>query len=432
MNNLLSKFVLLLLAVPFFTASVVGQNSVDGIPTLTSSNSLIRNNGLKGDIIYNDNGVRSFSLIDLATSSVTDAVVPNLQSVSDMEIVNDMLYFCGVYVGVPVIGRFNISSFFGGIGSAEIIPVTSVAYGSISLNKLEVYFRSNNDIHVFVTAGISPGAPSVDYYAVLDAMYNGIGWDIECISDPNGDYVMSDLAITNSRLMVVGERAGHRGDFFNHYILPTTPATHLSVAASAPPIYMHGNASSVYKPLSQPITESLGNDEFVTACYGTLNGDTGIVVIRTDELVSSINYWIFPNVTGSTLFRDLRYSSSNEKIFLVPDINSSVVKDYMYEFDLRNGAAQVFQSDLPYICSVDERKPTSNVIVSGITQTGTVGIWQTIITNCRCDRSIDLVVNKSLDYDNPWYMNVVLYNTSVSTTSVTPTISKLRLSSICR
>ena len=432
MNNILSKFAILLIAVPLFTASVVGQNSVYGISTLSSTNSLIRSYGQKRDIIYNDNGVRSFLNVDFSTLNVINAVVPNLQSISDMEIVNDMLYFCGVYFGVPVIGRFDIGNFFWGGGSVEIIPVTSIAYGSIVLKKLEVYYRSYNDIHVFVTAGISPGAPSVDYYAVLDAMYDGSGWDIECISDPNGDYVMSDLAITSSRLMVVGERSGHLGDYFNHYKLPITPATHLSVAASAPPIEMHGNASSVYRPLAQPITESLGNDEFVTACYGILNGDTGIVVIRTDEMVSNIKYWIFPNVTGSTLFRDLKYESTSKKIFLVPDKNSSIVKDYMYEFDLINETAQVFQSDLPYICSVDERRPTSNVIVSGITQVGTVGLWQTASTDCRCDRSIDLMVNNSSDSDTPWYMNVSLFNDSVSTISITPIIYKIKLSPICR
>lgn len=432
MNNLLSKFAILLIAVPLFTASVVGQNSVYGISTLSSTNSLIRSYGQKGDIIYNDNGVRSFLNVDFSTLNVINAVVPNLQSVSDMEIVNDMLYFCGVYFGVPVIGRFDIGNFFGGGGSAEIIPVTGIASGSIALNKLEVYLRSRDDIHVFVTAEISPGAPGVDYYAVLDAMYDGTGWDIECISDPGGDYVMSDLAITRSRLMVVGERSGHLGDYFNHYKLPITPATHLSAASSVPPIEMHKNASAVYKPLSQPITESLGNDEFVTACHGILNGDTGIVVILTDEMVSNIKYWTFPNVTGSTLFRDLKYEPTNKKIFLVPDKNSSIVKDYMYEFDLINETAQVFQSDLPYICSVDERRPTSNVIVSGITQVGTVGLWQTASTDCRCDRSIDLMVNNSSDSDRPWYMNVALFNDSVSTISITPIIYKIKLSPICR
>lgn len=432
MNNILSKFAILLLAVMPLAANVAGQNSVYGIPPLTSTNSLIRNYGDKADIIYNDNGVRSFSHVNFATLIVSNAVVPNLQSVSDMEIVNDMLYFCGVYAGVPVIGRFDIGNFFWGGGSAEIIPVTGIASGSIALNKLEVYLRSRDDIHVFVTAEISPGAPGVDYYAVLDAMYDGTGWDIECISDPGGDYVMSDLAITRSRLMVVGERSGHRGDYFNHYKLPITPATHLSAASSVPPIEMHKNASAVYKPLSQPITESLGNDEFVTACHGILNGDTGIVVILTDEMVSNIKYWTFPNVTGSTLFRDLKYEPTNKKIFLVPDKNSSVVKDYMYVFDLINETAQVFQSDLPYICSVGERRSTGNVIVSGITQTGTVGIWRTAITNCICDRSIDLIVNETGDFDSPWNMNVVLNRISVSTISVTPLNDKYKLSPICK
>ena len=92
MNNILSKFAILLLAVMPLAANVAGQNSVYGIPPLTSTNSLIRNYGDKADIIYNDNGVRSFSHVNFATLIVSNAVVPNLQSVSDMEIVVDALY----------------------------------------------------------------------------------------------------------------------------------------------------------------------------------------------------------------------------------------------------------------------------------------------------------------------------------------------------
>lgn len=67
MNNILSKFAILLLAVMPLAANVAGQNSVYGIPPLTSTNSLIRNYGDKADIIYNDNGVRSFSHVNFAT-----------------------------------------------------------------------------------------------------------------------------------------------------------------------------------------------------------------------------------------------------------------------------------------------------------------------------------------------------------------------------
>ena len=146
MKKILSKSAILLLSIPLFTMSAIGQNSVYDISTLTTTSSLVRNHVQNGDVIYNENAVRSFSYVDLTTSLVTNAVVPNLQLVSDMEIVNETLYFCGVYAGEPVIGRFDIGNFFWGGGSAEIIPVSSVAPGSIFLNKLEVYFRSQNEI----------------------------------------------------------------------------------------------------------------------------------------------------------------------------------------------------------------------------------------------------------------------------------------------
>ncbi len=429
MKPVLLKTVFLALFIVFFAGDVAGQSTVHEIMYLASNNSLVREYKKKVDIIYNDNGTRAFLCVDEGTMNVIEAQIPNLLSVSDMEIVNSVLYFCGVYAGVPVIGKLNINNVFSGGGSVEIIPVTGVASGSISLNKLEVYFRAENDIHVFVTARISPGAPGVDYYAVLDAMYDGTVWDVEYNSEPGGSYVMSDLAITNNRLMVVGEKAGHQGDLFNHYILPTTPNTHLSVSSGAPPITFHSNASSVYCPLSQPIIEYIGNDDVVTACYGILNSDTGVVITKTDELVSGIRFWIFPNVTGSTLFRDLRYEVTNERIYIVPDINSTVVKDYMYMFDMVNETAQVYQSDLTTICSVGN--DINKVCVSGITQTGTVGVWQTSLSDCECDRAIDLRVDQASDYDAPGMLNVVVDKNNVPQIKITPVVYKYKLKAIC-
>ena len=181
MKPVLLKTVFLALFIVFFAGDVAGQSTVHEIMYLASNNSLVREYNRKVDIIYNDNGTRAFLNVDKGSMNVIEAQIPNLQSVSDMEIVDSVLYFCGVYAGVPVIGRFNINSFFFGGGSVEVVSVAGVVSGRISLNKLEVYFRSNKDVHVFVTASISPSAPGMDYYAVLDAMYDGTGWDIECI-----------------------------------------------------------------------------------------------------------------------------------------------------------------------------------------------------------------------------------------------------------
>ncbi len=430
MKPVLLKTVFLALFIVFFAGDVAGQSTVHEIMYLASNNSLVREYNRKVDIIYNDNGTRAFLNVDKGSMNVIEAQIPNLQSVSDMEIVDSVLYFCGVYAGVPVIGRFNINSFFFGGGSVEVVSVAGVVSGRISLNKLEVYFRSNKDVHVFVTASISPSAPGMDYYAVLDAMYDGTGWDIECISDPGGGYVMSDLAITDNRLMVVGEKSGHRGDLFNHYILPTTPTTHLSVSSGVPPIMMHSNASAVYRPLSQPIVEYIGNKEIVTACYGILNSDTGVVITKTDELVSGITFWIFPNVTGSTLLRDLRYEATSKRIYIVPDINSTVVKDYMYVFDMANETAQVYQSALRTVCSVSDNY--NKVSVSGITQGGTVGVWQTSLSDCRCDRALDLKVDHASDYDAPGTMNVVVARAIAPKMDISPVIDKYKLGVICR
>lgn len=101
----------------------------------------------------------------------------------------------------------------------------------------------------------------------------------------------------------------------------------------------------------------------------------------------------------------------------------------MYVFDMANETAQVYQSDLRTVCSVSDNY--NKVSVSGITQGGTVGVWQTALSDCRCDRAIDLRVDRASDYDAPGMLNVVVDKNNVPQIKITPVVYKYKLKAIC-
>lgn len=97
----------------FFSGQVVlGQNTIKHVEWSISTNSLIRNLDDSIDIVYNTFGQQSFMYVNRNSNNVIDAAIPNLNIVTDMEIVGKELCFCGSYNGKPAIGRFEIGSFF--------------------------------------------------------------------------------------------------------------------------------------------------------------------------------------------------------------------------------------------------------------------------------------------------------------------------------
>ena len=66
--------------------TALGQSAVYEATGMISMNSIIRNYDQDVDIVYNDNGQSSFLHVNRTTGSVVEAQIPNLQSVTDMEI----------------------------------------------------------------------------------------------------------------------------------------------------------------------------------------------------------------------------------------------------------------------------------------------------------------------------------------------------------
>ena len=432
------KTFFLALTIIFFSGQVVlGQNTIKHVEYSISTNSLIRNLDDSIDIVYNTFGRQSFMLVNRNSNYVLDAFLPNLGLVTDMEIVGKELYFCGSYNGKPAIGRFELGSFFGGGGSAEIVqidyfPIVEGITGSTALKKLEVQYLNQDDIHVYAIGLVTFGNPNwniPDYTALFDCMYNGSVWDIEEIHSIDWVYRFYDLTVTNNYLYVVGEKFGGQGEYANAYSLPTIGNIHLL----APPysLNMISVGTGVYYPISETLTESLIGNEFVTASYGYINGNTGVVISRYNNPYNLYARYLIPNVTASTRFIDLKYNDADKMLYLIPDKVNSVTTDMMYVFDLQYELARVFRTSFPYLCSVDRKATTTGSVVSGITTDGEVGIWGTAKPDNNCTFETPLSVNRYTHSLNFWQSNASISYPINTVLSALPRISEYNLKHVC-
>lgn len=438
--NKITILVLMLLA----NLAALGQSAVYEATGMISMNSIIRNYDQDVDIVYNDNGQSSFLHVNRTTGSVVEAQIPNLQSVTDMEIERNenKVYFCGQYAGDPVFGRFSISSLFFGAGQVEIIRISYIPpidysglTGIMTPQKLEVQYINSADVHVYIIGYAELTVPyyTSAYTVLYDAMYNGTVWDIEHLHEEGGNYMFYDLAVTSNYLMMFGEKQGGQADYFNRFIIPTTPNTHLSLVMAVPPyVDMYSFDPMEYYPITKPLVETLNGDMHVTACYAVFDGDSGIVISKYSMPNILTDRWFIPNITVSTGFRDLKYSRYNNKLYLVPELGHTVVTDLLYVFDLTTGTAQVYQSSVPNLCSVDALSYGDGAVVSGISSSGYVNNWITNNPVCGCDKLFNIAVQSNIHTANPWEVSI-FYDTFISSSLyVSPNRTYYVLNTVCR
>ncbi len=438
MRNGFVKVFIALVVVLFPCLGTAGQTTIREIPAVATDGSLIRNYDDGVDIVYNSLNGPAFFYVDKNSGAVTEAEIPNLQSVTDMEIVGKELYFCGEISNMPVVGRFVIPLFFFGGGQAEIVsisytPTVNGITGVTTFNKLEVWYIDWNDVHVYVIGHITFGNPGwniPDYTALFDCMYNGTVWSIEEIHDSGWDYRFYDLTVTASNLYVVGEKYGG-GDYSNYYPLPPLPNSYILPGPSYTLSMLYVGYGQ-YHAIGQTLTETLYGNEFVTACSGRVEGNYGIVITHYSNPLTIVARYLIPNITGSSRFIDLKYNPQDRRLYLMPDIVSSAVTDMIYVFDLSSLTAYAYQTILPKVYSLDYQKNGDGAIVSGMTQNSCIGIWDAYKPDNGCATAISLAVHTYYHTNDQWMLDASASFPRNRLSFETPRLRTLGMEIICK
>lgn len=187
----------------------------------------------------------------------------------------------------------------------------------------------------------------------------------------------------------------------------------------------------IYCPISESLTETLYGDEFVTVCHGIVDNDTGIVITRYNTPGTIVVRYLIKNETMSTKFVDLKYNSNDNKLYFMPDKDSSILPHTLYVFDLTTELAKLYRSNLPESCSADRRASTAGAVVSGITVDGEVGLWVAGSINNSCTSSMELRPNRYPHETDLWYVDVMVSYPHNNILTLYPSISTNRLRKTC-
>lgn len=367
------------------------QSALYEVSGLSSNNSLVREWQQGIDVVFNQDGRNCFLLIDRVNNVVKEAEVSGLNSVADMEIEGDMVYFCGDYNNIQVLGYFDVSDLFNGTNQVQLLPMSAPQNGgnagTLELTKLEVLSYNLADVHVFLLGDVQ--SVNADYTCLFNAYYDGVSWRCEAIYEQGGVFFMDDLAITQSNLVIVGNKYASIGDIYTWVALPQQGNPYLSTGGFLLMPFL-STAVQMYYPISRPLIETLSGDSFATASYGFFEGQDGVVVTLYSNHVTMTRRWFVSNMTNTKVFRDLRYDGATDRLFLMPDYYNTVNTDEIYVFDIGNDLVSLFQSDLPGLFSVDVAVGAQGAVVSGITQANEVGVWRIDVPDCECSRYITL------------------------------------------
>ena len=169
--------------------------------------------GIDRQFILWDNGNAIGTAIDIPTSDVT---------INDFEIIDDEVWFCGVYKNTfytggsaGIIGHFNIPTMFEGSSDIEYALLNHWLPGPIPITDEELYIRGLTKIDVFrdPTFGIV-AAMIGDVYLYHSAMYERVSvvsvhllpnkWYVHSTFPKDGRKVFTDIAVLENMVVAAG------------------------------------------------------------------------------------------------------------------------------------------------------------------------------------------------------------------------------------
>lgn len=434
--------------------SVLGQNILYEIPDINVKSSIIRYfEGEKSYVIYTDDDVsRKFVYFDPATGTAVSADFTSADViVNDMKIVNKSLYFCGKQAqsDKAAFGRFDIHSVFFGTDRIHIMYCTAypiyhpyisnLAEQLTNLLQIEVQEISATDVHIYMTADAynmdANNTVSSSYRCVVDVSDNGssgVAWTHE---EFLGDYYFNDLVITDTSLVVVGDKHGATGQYMHRYTLPTTASTSaLSTAPLAMPYWFaHDNQ---YFPQSEVRLAHIAGSAFAVACYGVVQSDLkGIVVSVYNGPGNLIDRILIKDPYDTKQIRDLecKYDEEKGQLYLVPEHTQTTKTNSQYLIDLSPSLTMTGVSLLTPLLD-DAHSLTINDHMTEVSgrHGESLWVWRTDIPSSDCATGENIPFNHFWFPEGHYVQNIFPNFWNYQYTDIKPLISNHNTSIQCK
>lgn len=399
------------LAFAFSPHHLNAQNIIYELPNYSVKNSIIRHfEGEKSYVIYTDDGIqRKFTYITPSAYTVTTADFTSAGvNVYDMKIVDKSLYFCGETTsgGIAVFGFFDIYQTF--FGSAPIYVSYVNAYAinlpngtpaNEQLKKLlqiEVLKFADNDIHICMIADADYSAGNTvsnNYRCVVDVWETGVGGGTaHSDAELSGVYYYNDLTITDSNLVVVGDKHGGTGQYMHQYS-PLLAGSSTILLTSSLPIYWFAPDNEYY-PVPEVRVTHIHDDYFAVACNGVIHSaDKGIVVSVYQGAGNLVDRIIIQDHYDTRQLRDLecRYDKVKSLLYLIPEYDMTNKRNSQYVIDLSPTFMMTGVSlQTPIIDEVHSMTLNNHeTAISGMSS-GELHVWETDIPTNQCIQAVNV------------------------------------------
>lgn len=328
--------------------AVQSQNVIYEVLNYPVENSIIRASpGKDAYVIYTDDGVnQKFVYFEPQGSyvRVADFTTAKVQ-VNDMEIVDDLLFFCGSSLSGTgaVFGYFEIPSVFFSSGdfyvnytSDYFFPNGQTREFLTSYYRLEVQKITSTDIHIYMIAdayNVTGSTVSNNYRCIVDVWEQGLmAGQANTQEEFYGDYHFNDLAVTDRELVVVGDKHGGTGQYMHSYPLPLPMTPTIFPSTS---ITYNYALDFQYYPYPEVQIEHIDNSYFAVACRGVIQSTQKSITVTTyNGMGGLIDRIQIHDPYNTTQIRDLRYNPITHKLSLLPDWKYAGQTNSHYVIDL--------------------------------------------------------------------------------------------------
>lgn len=335
------------------TISTLAQDANYKIPLSTNA-SIIREYQENVYIVYSSDGVSStVNYVDLNSLVTVTAQLP-LVDISDFEIYNGTVYYCGSAYGMPVAGLFDIIGvFFGGI-AINYIPLTNIipcnhypteTDAILSLRKLEVMPVDGVSPHILMVGDASCSKlPGCVNRCIVELYFDGFNW-VSAVSEAHdGIMYYDDLTVTDNYVVCVA----HKHEAEGEYVVPFDrlnlifgnnifeQAENMASPYIGPfifPVNYHisGGVWSYYPATDEGfLIEHLTGDNFATICHGYSNeyyNRIGTVLNIYNSLFNVVGRYMISEI--STEYPELKFNNITASLYLLPGGSSSCPNSYL-------------------------------------------------------------------------------------------------------
>ena len=363
------------------------QNTIYEVSSLFPENAIIRYWKESQYVVYSiDKDLMThFTLFDYINMSCVDFSLKGIE-VSDFEIEEEMVYFCGGPAGGatnPLFGYFDIPTLFSSGGGFNVVSlggtVSSAQFPGFderitSLMKLEVQ-TCPDGVHVYMIGEAICTFFSTVNRCIVDLRGDPVtGVWLGSFSQENASiYYYDDIAVTDAEVVVTGHKNGSSGHYVSSYPKPTLMATPL-IPMLAPYMSFYqcsGGSNDYWLDPNRPtmIEHMFGN---FTAIVGYANvsigapyiNNRGVVISIYDLVANCVGRYVIPQGFADTAkweLKDIRYNAVTRRLYLLQEMSNPVapyINSVMCVFDVNTAGLLVsanafYEPDIKYF-SLDQ------------------------------------------------------------------------------